>query len=631
MGRDGMDRAMTRPALDGDRHTHGARSKAAVCEALSATHGSGRPLSVRDATARSSEGPEQRVIRQLVEALLFERLVPFQTLPRSIDIASDEVEAIYDLQFEFKVGPHDFRCLGTIGSFDRVRIAHGSIQRVSAGQPRSFQLDDIVTSLDISPEAQQRLLDELGQTLALCRWNRQNLSHQRAPRRRLGFQELESAIVEGHQYHPSFKTRTGFSLQDHEDYGPEAGNTFQLQWLAVSRTSLRIAVAGNEAAFWKRELGDSAYAVLCNRLLQQGGDFSTYALVPVHPWQLQSIGKLGIDLAIESRAILSLGAAGDRYHASQSIRTLVNATNPTKANVKLPLDIVCTSTHRNLEANFVCTAPALSDWLVSLVADDAFLQRRQHLLLLREYAGVIYESELPALKGRLGVIYRESVCAKLQDGEAAVPFTALTVVESDGRPFIAEWLSTHGVRRWAERLLEVMLVPLWHMLVHHGIAFESHAQNLVLVHRHGWPQKIVLRDFHEDTEFVPDYLAAPEKLPDFAAIEPFFATVPDDDGYRMASTDALRELFMDCVYVYNLADLSFLLARFFEFSEEDFWTVVRKHLRDYEASGVTDKARIDRVASDSSEITVESLLMKKIRNGAKLDFFEHQIRNTLHS
>src|SRR5690606_29756599 len=112
----------------------------------------------------------------------------------------------------------------------------------------------------------------------------------------------------------------------------------------------------------------------------------------------------------------------------------------------------------------------------------------------------------------------------------------------------------YGAQRWVDRLLDVMLVPLWHVLVHHGVAFESHAQNLILIHRDGWPMKVALRDFHDTTEFVQDFLRSPERLPDLARIDPHFATVADDDGYRMASVEDLRELFMDTVYVFNLAD-----------------------------------------------------------------------------
>ncbi|HEX5657968.1 MAG TPA: IucA/IucC family protein [Polyangiales bacterium] len=585
-------------------------------------------LSVSDLLVAASTEPEQRVVRQLVEALLFEKLVPYQTRARSED-GSSACEAVFDVQLEFELAGRAYRCLAAIGAFDRVRIAQGTLVSLLAGEPRPVRLAELVASLDIATDARSRLHGELEQTVSLCRWNRENLCHQRASRRRLAFQQLESAIVEGHPYHPCFKTRTGFSLQDHQAYGFETANTFQLEWLAVARSAVRIAIPGEERKFWRQELGDREYDLLGARLAELGGDWEHYALLPIHPWQLRTLrGQLQGELACGE--ILALGCAGDRYHATQSLRTLVNAAHPERANVKLPLDVVCTSSRRNFAEHFVCTAPVLSDWLTSMVAADPFLSARESLVLLREYAGILYEPQHAALRGRFGVIYRESVCSKLRDGEAAVPFTALTIVESDGRPFIAEWVDEHGARAWAAQLIEVVLIPLWHMLVHHGIAFEAHAQNLILVHRNGWPQRIALRDFHQETEFVLDYLRAPESLPDFATIDPYFATVPDDDGYRMASTESLRELFMDCVYVYNLADVSFLFARYFALPEQAFWDAVRRQLHDYAHAGITDSARIEEVDSDSQEIVVESLLTKKVHDGDLLDFFEHRIRNTLH-
>lgn len=597
----------------------------------------------------------QRVARQFVEALLFEGLVSHTSSART---EAEPFTSVYPLCVEFEVGGLRYRCAAATMSFSRVRVLEGSIRRVRAGHIdgtiEEARLDEgsiamLIDALPIEMGAKQRLRTELSQTVELSRWNLLNLEHQHTPRRSLDFQALESAIVEGHLYHPSFKSRTGFTLRDHQDYGSEAGNCFQLEWLAVRRALVRFAVGceaatpGEEHAFWQRELDAETYAALTTRLALRGGTWSDYVLVPTHPWQLNTLRASVFHKPLADGTIIALGAAGDEYHASQSLRTLVNATHPTKANVKLPLNIVCTSALRNLEPHFVCTAPVLSDWLASLVEQDAFLQANKHLILLREYAGIAFEPCAPAsaterekletesLEGLVGAIYRESVNGKLQSGQAAVPFTALMLVECDGRPFIGDWVDDYGVERWVNRLLEVMLIPLWHMLVHHGIAFEAHAQNLILVHTQGWPETIVVRDFHEDTEFVPDYLSRPELAPDFARVDPFFATIPDDDGYRMASTDALRELFMDCVYVYNLADLSFLLARFHGFAEERFWNLVRARLAAYASSGVTDSSRIARIASNEPEIIVESLLTKKIMAGGVLDYFEHSIRNTLGS
>lgn len=573
---------------------------------------------------------EQRVTRQFVEALLFEGLVPYRSVPYKADLEPKASEPIYGTQVDFSLGDLHFQCLAAFASYDRVRIAPGTLVRVTDGKPVPFHLTELLQAMDVAAAGKRRLLDELSQTIELHRWNRTHLDHHQNPRRSLGFQALESAIVEGHQYHPSFKTRTGFSLADHMAYGPETGNTFQLHFVAMSRPLLSSALPAQEADFWRYELGDAAYDRLAGRLLELGGDFDRFALLPVHPWQAKDLRERGFGEALDSGDLLPLGEAGDFYHASQSLRTLVNASHPEKANIKLPLDVVCTSSRRNLEPHFVCTAPLLSQWLVSLVAEDSFLQNGNRLQLLSEYAAVSYEPEEDEDNaGLLGVIFRESIVGRLGAGETAVPFTALTLVESDKRPFIADWIETYGAGRWAERLVEVVVIPVWHMLAHHGIAFEAHAQNLILVHENGWPKRVVLRDFHEDTEFVPGFLGRPETEPDFASVDSFFETIPLNDGYRMERLESLRQLYADTVYVFNLADVSFLLERFHGFSEAEFWKVVRTQLDAYAASGVTDAARIASLDSDKSPIIVESLLTKTINRGGTLDYYEHEVRNTL--
>lgn len=608
---------------------------------------------------------EQRVVRQFVEAILFEQLIEFTQSHRSAAIwgadsngpgfnnaRSDNTsinntgfESIFNQQFDFHLNGYDFRCLGTCRAFDRVRLAPGSIQvRLAAKHLTSpiknennFQearLIDVICALDINDDAQQRLLGELSQTIALCRWNLDNLEHHKSPRRHLSFPELESAITEGHLYHPSFKTRTGFSLNDHRDFGPEAGRRFQFLWLAVKRPQLDSALPTNEEFFWQQELGEQAYKDLTTRLAQtSAGTWAEYALVPVHPWQFNAIADQGLAAAIAKAEIIELGAAGDEYQATQSLRTLINVSNPAKANIKIPLHVICTSSHRNLEQHFVCTAPTISSWLQDIVANDAYLQKDNKLLLLSEYAGLLYEPSDPALKepmnGLVGCIFRESVLAKTAPEESAVPFTALMLVESDGFAFIADWLDQYGIEAWVDRLLEVMLMPIWHLFVHQGIAFEAHAQNLVLIHKNGWPEKIVLRDFHEDTEFVVDFLANPEHTPKLAEVDDYFADIPLDEGFSMESVDALRELFMDTIYVFNLADLAFLLERYQGYSEDKFWQQVRHQLKAYADSGVTDLERIRRVGADRPRIIVESLLTKKIKDGGTLDYYEHSVANTL--
>jgi siderophore synthetase component len=592
-----------------------------------------------------ADSEEQRVVRQFVDALLYEEIIEFTSVSRfeeQVEFISEynSYDAVFDSIYSFKMAGQQFRCLGARRIFERIRIADGSVHILDKessdsiiGSYRECRIEELICHLDTASETKTRLLGELMQTIALCRWNTRYLEHHKKPRRQLNFAQLESAITEGHLYHPSFKARTGFTLQDHIQYGPEAGKTFQFQWLAIQSQHVDHTLPTAAIDFWIEELGEEPFSILTKGLEALGKNWLSYSLVPIHPWQIDAIQSRGLASAIACGDIIELGTAGDFYQATQSLRTLVNVSHPEKANIKIPLNLVSTSSHRNLQDHFVCTAPAISIWLQEVVARDEYLQREGSLLLLSEYAGLLYkpEDEVKAkeMDGLVGAIFRESVVDKLQPGEAAIPFTALMLVESDNRPFIADWLDRYGVDAWVNRLLEVMLIPIWHMLVHNGIAFEAHCQNLILTHKDGWPHRIVLRDFHEDMEYVEDYLKFPQHLPQLAETDSYFETIPLDEGFSMSDIDELRELYMDTVYVLNLADLSFLLERYHDYPEAQFWNQVRNQLNDYRQSGITDPARIDRMGAENPNIIVESLLKKKILNGGTLDYFEHTVSNPL--
>lgn len=545
---------------------------------------------------------DSRVIRQCLEALLFEGLVPYQ----------------YDDGYlSCQLAGQRCRLPGSVGAFGRVRLRTD----LDWGDPQGVRLpplDQILAALPIAPSGSARLplLRELQQTQDNWQQAQQMI---RDERRQLPYRSLEQALIEGHAYHPCFKVREGFSPQDNQCYGPEFGQQFQLVWLAVRREFYRAQLPADETAFWQREFGTDLPPSWTEALSHQ------YGLLPVHPWQWQQLqGELAPALA--AGQVLCLGSAGPRYQATASVRTLFNAENAAQANVKLPLDIVATSSRRNLQPETVLAAPMLSRWLQTLLDGDDFLQDKQ-FAIQAEYAGIALAppEQLPhpphwlqACQDRLAVVFRHSVEAMLQHpAEQAVPFTALTATETDGCPWLATLLAETGVNRWVERLLDRVVVPLWHLLVHHGIALEVHAQNLVLVLKHGLPHRLIVKDFHESLEYVESFLAAPDRCPDFRALHPRLRHARLNDSYWMEDTEALRELFVDTLFIYNLADLSRLLEEHYGYAETTFWQRLHHHLLAYNDSGITAPQRITAIPLHGARVSTEALLTRKLCAGAR--------------
>lgn len=555
--------------------------------------------------------PEERVLRQLVSALLFEGL-----------IEPDEFASSHTTRFEWWGGRHRLRCLGRRGPFGRARLQPGSIEMLGAeGGWLQADIQAIASGLNAPLEQSERLVAELEQTIAFCRWNEENLS--RPLRREMDFQDLEGTLDEGHPYHPCFKARTGFDLRDHAAYGPEAGASFQLEWLFVARAHLHQSLPVAEDAFWLGELGEETWSGLCAVRRRLEIDPDTFALLPLHPWQWRRLKRTVLAPWIADGLIHSAGPTGDFYRASQSVRSLLNVTNPAKASVKLSMDMVNTSSLRTLDAHSVCTAPAISDWVSRTVAGDPLFRERYPLVVLREYAGMIADRSGP-LAGQLGAIWRESADTKLGPGERAVPFAALMTVEADGKPFIDHWVTRYGIPAWLDRLVEVAVMPVWHLLVAHGIGTEAHGQNMVLVHRDGWPVRLILRDFHDSLEYVPDFLADPARAPDFEALNPIYRQAKPDEFYWMENVEALRELAIDTLFVFNLTEVSHLLEVCHGFSEIEFWRRVANRLDAY-ATEHRLQERQARIGHSTPQLFAESLLTRKFFPGRAQ--YRHPIPN----
>ncbi|WP_444942867.1 IucA/IucC family protein [Microbulbifer sp. ZKSA006] len=579
---------------------------------------------------------ENRVIRQLLEALLFERLCDY---------------SYYDNFFYFILGESYYRALGRISGFSRVRINANEMfvaQRKNNHvdtKPQTLQINEsyqdsdwqpitlktLIEDLPVSAVAKQQLTVELEQTVKLCQWNNKHLNRYKS-RRELTYTQLESAIDEGHSYHPCFKSRTGFSELDHKLYGPEFGNRFQLHWLAIRRRYLKHSFnSTNEKTFWEAELGEQCYQQLNTKINNITSDNTDFSLIPIHPWQWKHLQDK-LESAISDEQVLYLGEAGDQYQASISIRTLLNISHPEKANIKLPLSIINTSSLRTIESHTICTAPAISNWLASIWDSDNYLKK--NMILLAEYAGIRPANDgsksqawIEDLDSQLGVIFRQSLHLYCED-KNVIPFVALSLIEQDGNPFIEPWIAEHGCHNWLEQLLEKTIIPIWHLLVHHGIAIEAHGQNILLQHKDGWPEKVIVRDFHESMEFTYNYLAQPDLAPIFADIEEEYRFGAANQYYWMESIEALRELLVDTLLVFNLCDLAVLLEDYYQYSEVDFWKSAYLTFKKYQQSGLTAQQRIAQVDLFQPEIKTESLLDKKIRGNRQTEF-HHPIRNSL--
>ncbi|GFE51073.1 siderophore biosynthesis protein [Roseobacter cerasinus] len=549
----------------------------------------------------------RRVLRQFCEALLFEAYPALH------------IEHDGGGNFHWRLGKRRFQARGYRGAFGRIRLEDDPIMTSGPRADRPANCEDLLQALHLDREAEGSLRMDLTRTAHLTDLTRATANPQRQ-RAQLPFAQMEAALHEGHPYHPCFKARSGFSDADHMAYGPEAGGRFQLHWLSLDPALVAQTLPGADT-FWARELGTPRWQAL-RQMVQ-----SPRQLLPVHPWQLGQLRAQPLYQAWQAAGrVQELGAWGDRYVASQSVRTLMNADAPTRAHVKTAMAMRNTSALRILEPHSVCVAPAISNWLAAVCDSDPLFGTELRLKLLKEYAGVIAGRDTP-LAGHLAAIWRESPEGIGIASDAVLPFNALCVIEEDGHPLIDPWIRSLGLERWLDQLLRVSVLPVWHLMIAHGIGLEAHGQNLLLEHDGGWPTGLVARDFHESLEYVPELLSHPDLLPDLSAIDPVYANAPPDRFHRMSTAEALRELVVDTLFIYNLADLSALLHGHYGLPEAEFWRRVRR-LLDTHANRHGLQARQRLFDPFAPRILTESLITQKLL--PRRNLCRHRVANALH-
>jgi siderophore synthetase component len=581
---------------------------------------------------------EQRIIRQLIESLIFEDIVTYErTLPLHND---GEEQFVIQGTAEDGQSVHYLSIGSRKKSFDRIRLSKQPIQRMGPeGESEEAQLIGFITEVLNQAGQNERLVmftDEIVQTLL-----KDTQAQYENPRVQLSgmernYDELEGNIMDGHPYHPCYKSRIGFNLQDNEAYGPEFKPEIKPVWLAVSKAELKLthSVSLNFPEYIKGELGDAVYADFVSVLQANNKKPKDYWFVAVHPWQWREvISTQFYHHLVEGRMIL-LGEGKDIYRPQQSIRTMANFSSPEKAYLKLPLSITNTSTGRILAQHTILNAPLISDWLQQLQAQDAYAKRLDFVLLL-EVAGISYDHDfIPELLktktyGVLGVIWRESLHRHLRQGEEAVPFNALCHVEGSALPFIAPWIQEYGVHAWTQAMVRVSVLPVIHMLFAHGVAMESHAQNMILIHTNGWPTRLALKDFHDGIRFSRRHLNAPALCPELHPAPLQHLKINRNSFIETDDPSDVRDFVHDAFFFINLAEIAMFLEQHYGLTETEFWSFTTQVIHDYMNEHPQYKEKYELFDLFSESIQVEQLTKRRLFGDNELRV--QSVPNPLHA
>jgi siderophore synthetase component len=395
--------------------------------------------------------------------------------------------------------------------------------------------------------------------------------------------------MDGHPWVIVNKSRLGFNGEDYLLYAPETDQPVQLQWIAAhkSRAVFRSLDHIEESSFFEQELSAETIKAFEQTLTAQGVNAADYTFIPVHPWQWNN--KLLMQYAgdIANKQLIPLGPGKDSYSPQQSIRTFYNTSHPKKHYVKTAISILSTGNIRGLSPKQMAIAPRVTDWVMNMLQQDAYLQSLG-LVLLGEVATVSYMHpyyhaivDPPyQYKEFLGVLWRESAEKYLQPGERILTMASLLYVDEEGNSLIGELVKRSGLTMdaWLQSYLQAYLKPLLQIYYQHSLCVTPHGENIILVLKNDVPVRIIIKDFVDDIVLTEE---AKEKLPKELA-----------DGMIASSNKDNVPLFIllgvfDAFFRY----LSNVLHTYAAHDENRFWQQVYDVILEYQSAhpGLTHK------------------------------------------
>lgn len=569
----------------------------------------------------------RRVLRQLIESLIYERIIT----PVRIENEEQILFLIQGLDEDNKSVTYE--CYGRERmTFGRISI-NSLIVRVQEEkqeiQSVSQFLEEVFRIVNVEQTKLDSFIHELEQTIfkdTIAQYER----HNKVEYTQKSYDDFESHLIDGHPYHPSYKARIGFQYRDNFQYGYEFMRPVKIIWIAAHKKYAAVGYE-NEVIYdniLKGEIGEHKLEAYMERIHSAGCDPKQYVFIPVHPWQWENFIIPNYADHIQDKNIIYLGQSADDYCAQQSMRTLRNVTNPKRPYVKLSLNILNTSTLRTLKPYAVASAPAISNWLNDVVSDDPYLRDESQIILLNEFSSVTYDTNKNAVYGSLGCIWRESIHNHLDEQEDAVPFNGLYAKEKDGTPVIDSWLNKYGIENWLQLLIQKAIIPVVHLVVEHGIALESHGQNMILVHKEGLPVRIALKDFHEGLEFYRPFLKEMNKCPDFTKMHKTYANGKMNDFFEMDRIECLQEMVLDALFLFNVGELAFVLADEYDWKEESFWIIVVEEIENHFRKYPQLKDRFESIQLYTPTFYAEQLTKRRLY--MDVESLVHEVPNPLY-
>lgn len=306
---------------------------------------------------------------------------------------------------------------------------------------------------------------------------------------------LEQWGCVGHPYHPNFRAKMGFNRREVLQYSPEFQAKVSLHWCALRRSGAVTSSFGTPYSERIKEQFPQEYHNWRDSLLFKHSDPDDFYPVPIHPWQWRNHLQKDLSLLIERKDVI-LMPHHQIVRPSMSFRTMIPG-DLISSHLKLATAVHTTSATRTISPASVHNGPALSSWL------DGLLKQHNHyrnsLYLAYDLAGLHLSepSIMPCEQKQMAVILRENPLQSLTNEQKLVPLAALFAPSPlSGKALLFDVINASKLAPdvYLSRYCHCVIYAQLHLMLRHGIAFEAHQQNTLLVFEDNLPTALVIRD-----------------------------------------------------------------------------------------------------------------------------------------
>lgn len=472
---------------------------------------------------------------------------------------------------------------------------------------------DFKDTLNIPIDLLPTYLEEISSTLCGSAYKLENNTLKVEALAKASFQVIEQAMSEGHPCFIANNGRIGFNNSDYHKYAPEKGKPFNIIWLAAHKNKCSFSSIKNLPynELIHKELGGAKIIEFEQRLRDLYLKPSDYLFLPVHPWQWNNkiIHIYATDISLNQ--LVFMGNGDDLFLPQQSIRTLFNASHPSKYYIKTALSILNMGFMRGLSPYYMESTPAITQWITDLFEQDNYLNN-QGFKMLGEVATIGYKNtyfeklgKTNAYNKMLSALWRESPIPLLKEKEHLMTMASFLHKDTDGKALVVALIEQSGItaHEWVSRYLNAYLNPLIHCFYTYEIVFMPHGENIIMLMENNSPKSILMKDITEEVVVMSDGL----KLEGEA--KRLYAPIADDIKLLSIFTDVF-----DCFFRF----LAPLLNDIDNYNETLFWKQVASSILDYQKEHPKLKEKFQRYDLFSEKFQRSCLNRLQLNNNKQM-------------